>query len=218
MPKRTPKGQETRERIMVAALAEFARRGYSAVTLEEVADAAGVTKGAVYYWFADKDDLGRELQHDLYERLAQTALGGLSIPGATVENLVQCFDRYLEALGDLDEARFFLHDAWTIPALDESGRRDHDSAVEMVRDVLERAIARGEVVDLDADSLARVLLGIFDEATLHVLATGRRPETSAVVRHLIESLRCTDVEVALDRSTDRDTFRAGDAGASLLAR
>ena len=203
---------------MAAALAEFARRGYSAVTLEEVANAAGVTKGAVYYWFADKDDLGRELQHDLYERLAQTALGGLAIPGATVENLVHCFDRYLEALGDLDEARFFLHDAWTIPALDESGRRDHDTAIEMIRTVLERGIARGELVALDADSLARVLLGIFDEATLHVLATGRRSETSAVVRHLIESLRHADAKAPHIPSPDRSTFRTGDAEASAFAR
>ena len=174
---------------MAAALGEFARRGYVAVTLEGVAEAAGVTKGAVYYWFTDKDDLGRALQHDLYERLAQTALGGLTVPGSAVDNLVRCFDRYLEALGDLDEARFFLHDAWTIPALDEAGRRDHDDAVEMIRAVLERAVARGELVPLDADALARVLLGIFDEATLHVLATGRRSETSNVVRHLVESLR-----------------------------
>ncbi len=209
MPKRTPKGQETRERILAAALREFARRGYSAVTLEEVAEAAGVTKGAVYYWFDDKDDLGRELQRDLYARLAQTALGGLAIPGAAVDNLVRCFDRYLEALGDLDEARFFLHDAWTIPALDESGRRAHDDAVEMIREVLERAIARGELVALDADSLARVLLGIFDEATLHVLATGRRTEASAVVRHLVESLRRHDPNATTDRPSEGAGSTAG---------
>jgi len=84
---RRPKGQETRERIVSAALSEFARRGYQVVTIEEIAEAADVTKGAVYYWFADKDDLGRELQHELYERLGATALAALDPAADAVTNM-----------------------------------------------------------------------------------------------------------------------------------
>jgi AcrR family transcriptional regulator len=194
MARRTPKGQETRERILGAALSEFARRGYATVTLEDVADAARVTKGAVYYWFADKDDLGRELQHDLYERLSHTSMRGLDLGGATVDNLARGFEIYLDALGDLGEARFFLRDAWTIPALDEAGRRDQEAAVELIRDLLARGMERGELAPLDPEALARVLLGAWNEATLHVLTTGRRDETADVVGHLIRSLRTPDQE------------------------
>jgi len=106
-----------------------------------------------------------------------------------VTNIERAFHAYLDALGSLDHARFFLRDAWTIPALDEAGRRDHEDAVTMVRDVLAAAIDRGEVVALDPDALARVLLGAWAEATLHVLRTGDRGPTVAVVEHLVESLR-----------------------------
>jgi TetR/AcrR family acrAB operon transcriptional repressor len=118
---------------MAVALREFAARGYSAVTMEEIAAQAGVTKGAVYYWFTDKDDLGRELQHELYERLSNVALRALDPDGDIVSNILRSFESYLDALGDLDEARFFLRDAWVIPALDEGGRRDHEDAVATVR-------------------------------------------------------------------------------------
>ena len=77
MVRRLPKGQETRERILAEALRLFAAQGYARVSVEEIADAAGVTKGAVYHWFTDKDDLGRELQHDLYERLSFVSLRAL---------------------------------------------------------------------------------------------------------------------------------------------
>jgi|CXWL01.1.fsa_nt_gi AcrR family transcriptional regulator len=189
MARRMPRGQETRERILAAALREFAHRGYAAVSIEELAVAAGVTKGAVYYWFTDKDAIGRELQHELYERLTEISIAAMPLQGDTVSNMLASFHAYLSALNDLGEARFFLRDAWVIPALDEAGRADHEDAVAMVRGILASAAERGEIVDLDPDALARVLSGAWAEATLHVLRTGDRDAAVAVVEHLIRSLR-----------------------------
>jgi AcrR family transcriptional regulator len=174
---------------MTAALSRFAEKGYAAVSIEEIADAAGVTKGAVYHWFRDKDDLGRELQHDLYERLSTATMQTSVAGGDAVSNMIRAFDAYLALLGDLGEARFFLRDAWVIPALDEAGRHDHEDAVELIRGVLAGAIARGELVDVDPEALARVVTGVFAEATLHVLRTGDRAGTEAVVGHVLRSLR-----------------------------
>jgi AcrR family transcriptional regulator len=189
VPRRLPRGQETRERILGTALRLFARHGYAAVSIEEIAHAAGVTKGAVYHWFADKDDLGRELQHELYEQLAAASLRAFRSGRDVIENMAEAFDAYLALLGDLGEARFFLRDAWVIPALDEAGRRDHEDAVATVRGVVAPAIERGELVDVEPEALTRVLMGVFAEATLHVLRTGDRAGTEEVVRHLLESLR-----------------------------
>lgn len=189
MARRLPRGQETRARILSTALGLFARRGYSTVSIEEIAQEAGVTKGAVYHWFADKDDLGRELQHDLYERLALASMQAFLPRDDAVSNITRAFDAYLASLSDLDEARFFLRDAWVIPALDEAGRRDQEDAVGMLRDIVGRAIERGELIDLDADALARILTAVFTEATLHVLRTGDRQSTERVVRCLLEAVR-----------------------------
>ena len=184
-----PRGQETRERILAEALRLFGERGYARVSIEEIAEAAGVTKGAVYHWFSDKDDLGRELQHDLYQRLSSVALRALDPERDAIANMRRTFEAYVDALGTFEDARFFLRDAWVIPALDEAGRQDHDDGVELVRGVIAAAIARGEIVALDPDALARVLMGAWAEATLHVLRTGDRGATVAVVERLLESLR-----------------------------
>jgi AcrR family transcriptional regulator len=187
--RRLPRGQETRERILAEALRLFGARGYARVSIEEIAEAAGVTKGAVYHWFTDKDDLGRELQHDLYQRLSSVALRALDPERDAIVNMRRSFEAYVDALGSFEDARFFLRDAWVIPALDEAGRQDHDDAIEFVHGVLIEAIARGEIVPLDPDALARVLMGAWAEATLHVLRTGDRAATVAVVEQLLESLR-----------------------------
>ena len=49
--------QETRNRILDAAEHVFSERGVSRTSLEDIAQAAGVTRGAIYWHFKDKSDL-----------------------------------------------------------------------------------------------------------------------------------------------------------------
>lgn len=194
---RQPRGQETRERILAVALSDFAARGYDAVSVEDIASAAGVTKGAVYYWFTDKDDIGRDLQHELYDRLVRDGLAALD-PDAdadTVTSIRRALEVFVDTLDNLGEARFFLRDAWTIPELDVGTVADGQAAVALLRGVLVGGMARGEIVTLDPDALARVLFGALTEATLYILTTGQRTATLNVIDHLVESLG-TDSHVA----------------------
>lgn len=55
MTRQTPKSEETRQRILAAALRVFRERGFEAATMREVAAAAGVAVGAAYYYFDSKD-------------------------------------------------------------------------------------------------------------------------------------------------------------------
>src|SRR5215472_5985858 len=50
-----------REAILEAALDEFSARGFAAARLEDVAKRAGVAKGTIYLYFADKEALFQEL-------------------------------------------------------------------------------------------------------------------------------------------------------------
>src|SRR6266404_3481041 len=49
------KSDETRVRILEAAVALFRRRGFDAATMREIAAEAGVATGAAYYYFDSKD-------------------------------------------------------------------------------------------------------------------------------------------------------------------
>jgi AcrR family transcriptional regulator len=49
------KSEETRTRILEAALAVFRERGFERATMREIATAAGVAVGAAYYYFESKD-------------------------------------------------------------------------------------------------------------------------------------------------------------------
>jgi len=53
----TPKAEETRERILDAALRLFRERGFDETTMRDIAAAAEVATGAAYYYFRSKEDL-----------------------------------------------------------------------------------------------------------------------------------------------------------------
>jgi AcrR family transcriptional regulator len=54
---RRPTRQEVRRRLLDAALEVFAEQGFDTANLDQVAAAAGLTKGAIYSNFTGKDDL-----------------------------------------------------------------------------------------------------------------------------------------------------------------
>ena len=74
--------QRTREKILAAAKALFAERGYEGATIRDIAKSAGMSTGAVFASFIDKSDLFTEIaeaeQADLHRalRAAQEGLEG----------------------------------------------------------------------------------------------------------------------------------------------
>lgn len=71
---RVEKGLRTRQRIFDTALALFAKKGYDKVTVEEICEKVGVTKGAFYNHFKSKDQIILEnfmQMDDHYIRVAQ---------------------------------------------------------------------------------------------------------------------------------------------------
>ncbi|MER6314303.1 ScbR family autoregulator-binding transcription factor [Streptomyces sp. NPDC001581] len=63
------RSERTRRRLVHAAAERFHRNGYASATLGEIAGAAGVTKGALYFHFASKDELAEAVQQRGYTLL-----------------------------------------------------------------------------------------------------------------------------------------------------
>lgn len=61
MSRATPRTHGTRQRLFAAAIELIGQRGAEAVTVDEIAAAAGVAKGTVYYNFGSKNELVAQL-------------------------------------------------------------------------------------------------------------------------------------------------------------
>jgi len=64
---------DTRDRILEAALDLFIERGYDKTSLREVAERVGVTKAALYYHFSSKEEIIRTLIQPIYDHFEPLA-------------------------------------------------------------------------------------------------------------------------------------------------
>jgi len=110
-PTQAERRARTRKQLLDAANAVFVRRGFATASLDEIAESAGVSKGALYYNFAGKEDLFLALVEQRLERRAADLAAGLHAARAELEQTDQG-----EAAHPIDAvlARLPLDRDWTL--------------------------------------------------------------------------------------------------------
>jgi TetR/AcrR family transcriptional regulator, cholesterol catabolism regulator len=155
-----------RREILIAAARVFAREGYTAATLDDVAAQMGVTKSVIYYYFRSKEEIFTEIRataiRDAIERL-EAIIARADPPEATLRAAVADLAGHI--FDDLDRFANVLHVGHrlseesheTIRALQRQYER-------LVRSVVEAGIASGDFIDHDPRlmtfTLLRAVLGI----------------------------------------------------------
>ncbi|OUC79674.1 TetR/AcrR family transcriptional regulator [Gordonia lacunae] len=91
----------TRGDILAAAQARFLQDGYASTSLEQIANDAGYSKGAVYSNFRDKPTLCREVLNAVHEDKL-TEVAAIVASNATVEDMIDAIESWFErTLGDV---------------------------------------------------------------------------------------------------------------------
>lgn len=93
--KREEKSQQSREKILAAAIAEFGAKGYEGASLNTLLSEHGISKGLVYHYFENKDQL--------YLACARFCLDQLTEAISNVNKDTQVLQSYFEV-----RSRFFL--------------------------------------------------------------------------------------------------------------
>lgn len=173
---RSQRASAAPDALLDTAFRIFATRGYRAVRLEEVAEAAGMTKGAIYYYFDSKEDLlRRALQHRHREMFAEIgeALRAEGGPASAKIRFVlrKVWQRWVEP-GWGHAFRLILGEVSVeFPATFRLWAEEGPiQGWQLVRELIEEGIAAGEFrQDVDAEVAGRVLLsGLMLQAALHV--------------------------------------------------
>ncbi len=78
---RLPRAERRRQILTVAAIA-FAERGFTSVTMEDIAGRVGVTRLILYRAFASKEDLYRAIVVDTAARITEAMMEAVAVPAA----------------------------------------------------------------------------------------------------------------------------------------
>jgi AcrR family transcriptional regulator len=175
-------GREAQLRAIARTL--FAQKGYDATSLRDIADAARITKAALYHYFPNKDALYERVvieSMDLLLAKVTAAVERAPTPTAKIR-------AFLHASADeLDHAR----DRWLSGSnafwqSSSTGRRDaalrqRDEFEHLLRDCIARGIAVGELRPVDPAIAGRLLL-----SGMNHLARWHRPGGRLLAREVLD--------------------------------
>ncbi|MEW2132814.1 TetR/AcrR family transcriptional regulator [Streptomyces sp. NPDC005435] len=165
--------EATRQRLYEAAVTLIAEQGFSATTVDEIAERAGVAKGTVYYNFASKSVLFEELlRHgvglltaslrEASERTAAEGGSGVDALDAMIRAGLEFIDRYPAF------TQLYVAELWrTNRAWQSTLMVVRQEAVAVVENVLREGVAAGEFSpEIDVQLTAAALVGMVLVAAL----------------------------------------------------
>ena len=140
---------ETRKRLILEARRLFAEIGYDATTNRLVADAVGITTGAIYHYFPSK----KEMYIAAYAEVQEMVYGALENAVAGQELFIDKFSSMLDALAAIStqEPSFVgfvvgvAAESQRHPELTQDLRSLRSRTVKFLHEICEEAVRKGEV-------------------------------------------------------------------------
>jgi len=184
----------TQRALREAARRLWGQRGYAEVSTPEIADAAGVTRGAMYHQFPDKAALFvsvlEAVETEVIERLG--AAVAVARPKTPVDALRVAADAWIDIASEPEIRQLVLLDAPSV--LGWAGFREISLrfGLGMTEQLLSAAIDAGQLRPQPVRPLATVMIGALDEAAMSIAnaqdAAQEQEQIRAVVRDLIDGL------------------------------
>jgi AcrR family transcriptional regulator len=169
----TARRQATRRKLYEAAVTLIAEQGFSATTVDEIAERAGVAKGTVYYNFASKNDLFEELLRDGVGLLTESLRAAADRAAARGGTRVDALDEMIRAglafiLRYPSFTQLYVAELWrTNRTWQDTLMIVRQEAVAVVEQVLGEAVQAGELSDeIDVPLTASALFGMVLVAAL----------------------------------------------------
>lgn len=142
--------EASRNAILRAALAEFGQEGLSGARMDAIAQAAGVNKALLYYYFHDKDDLYAAVLDEFFARFLDRLTATLSHPTSAGERFLRYVRTHFDTVAESPHyARIFVGEIMRAarggsPLIERVFARYMQPIASRVVGVLQEGIASGE--------------------------------------------------------------------------
>jgi TetR/AcrR family transcriptional regulator, fatty acid metabolism regulator protein len=158
--------EQRREELIKATYLEVAEKGYSAVTLQDIAKRAGVSKGSTLYYFATKEDLFLGALEWLVERLHRRMHEAISAVDDPVEKIKAALNTVFT---NAQECRQFFLAYTDFISIGTRNKRFHEYNAKFYqgcfacdREIIEAGIERGDFRKVDLDEACSMMRALVD--------------------------------------------------------
>jgi AcrR family transcriptional regulator len=171
---KSQQSEATREAIVTGALKLFAERGFGSTSIADIAGAAGITKGAIYWHFDSKDALFTAILDRIRQDWQETIRSPLLQESDPFRKIQLLFDQYGLFMKKEPEVCLFLQRALLEPQRNYARQvaRVFDRTQSFVARILDEAKLAGQLESrLDSALVARTILISLTGVTAHCHAS-----------------------------------------------
>jgi AcrR family transcriptional regulator len=185
--KRVIQGDRTREALVAAARELFGDQGYAATSTEEIVAKAGVTKGALYHHFSDKEQLFRAVYEQVQREISDQAVVEF-LQADTWEPLLTGCRLWVDEHCDPAVRQIVLIDARVVLGWESARQIQTRLSTVALRGALRTAMHAGIIERRPVRPLAFMLIGALSEACLYVAEAADQDAARRDVSDLIDAL------------------------------
>lgn len=176
---RLQKDGEQRERILQLALARVAEGGFSALTMQALAEEAGIATGSLYRYFRSKGELAAEVFARASQREVDALAAVLRGPGTPAERLADGLRQFARRAWDSRRLAFALIAEPVEPEVDEQRLLYREAYAELFVELLEEGARLGQLHSGPAPLIAACLVGAIAESLVGPLSPPARAARDA---------------------------------------
>lgn len=183
------KSEDTRERILDAALNIFSSKGYHDTRMDEIVEASDTSKGSIYFHFPNKerlflalvDQFADLLERKVTEAVEQEAQGIMQVRAA-LQACLETFGRYRRP------AKILLVQAVGLGSVFEKKRIEvNDRFANLIKKYLDEAIAVGDIAPVDTEVVSYAWMGAIYGIVIRWVYTGE-PDSERILSALLPLL------------------------------
>jgi AcrR family transcriptional regulator len=163
--------------ILAEARRLFTERGFEATSIDDIAEAAGVAKGAVYHHFASKEAVFQRVLEDMQAQIAASVPAEAAAPRDLVEQIAAATLRYLLTASEPAFKRVLLIDGPAVIGW-RRWREIDDRFFGAGARLAMKWLLGPEAGDPEVDAMTHLMMGAVMEAAL-VCATADDPTQAA---------------------------------------
>ncbi|MBW2623918.1 MAG: TetR/AcrR family transcriptional regulator [Deltaproteobacteria bacterium] len=153
-----------RQRLLEAAAALFAGKGYSGTSVREIVTAAGVTKPVLYYYFENKEGIFRAILEFAEEKQREILAHVAQARGGFFDRLILLYEEFSEGISEHQNEFKMLYSLFLGPP---QGAPEYDLEVylnrlkEIIQTLYREGVEAGQVIETDPDIVALLFFSLF---------------------------------------------------------
>ncbi len=183
--------RQTKSALKAAARALFLEKGFNATGTQEIVRDAGVTRGALYHHYDDKQGLLRDLVEDEFRSVAMQIEDSSRDALDPLEALKKGSDAFISAMASNGRTKLVLIEAPAVLGRHAVIAIEDRYTRKSLRAGITEAMNAGCLPPLPLDALVEIMSAVFDSASINIEAGFASEDIIATVHGILDGLAAT---------------------------